>query len=107
MSNACKFTRNGDIGITVCRDGARVFFRVSDTGIGMTAAQLERVFNPFLQAEESTHERFGGTGLGLSITRRLVQLLGGDVVVTSTPGQGSVFTISVEDRSEAAVAHAA
>jgi signal transduction histidine kinase len=107
MSNACKFTRDGEIGVTVCRDGARVLFRVSDTGIGMTAAQLERVFNPFLQAEESTQQRFGGTGLGLSITQSLARLLGGDVVVTSAPGQGSVFTLSVEDRSEAAVARAA
>ena len=68
-------------------------FAVSDTGIGMTAEQLGKLFEEFSQAEASTAQRFGGTGLGLAITRKLARMMGGDVTVTSAPGQGSVFTV--------------
>src|SRR5690606_13873802 len=66
---------------------------VIDTGIGMTEEQLSRLFNAFVQAEATTANRYGGTGLGLAITRRMMQLLGGDVSVKSAPGVGSTFTL--------------
>jgi signal transduction histidine kinase len=66
---------------------------VADTGIGMTAEQLTKLFQEFSQAEASTAKRYGGTGLGLAITRKLARMMGGDVMVTSEPGKGSVFTV--------------
>ena len=68
-------------------------FKVSDTGIGMTEAQLGKLFQAFAQAEASTSRDYGGTGLGLAITRHFCKMLGGDVAVESAPGQGSTFTI--------------
>lgn len=76
-------------------EGARVIFRVSDTGIGMTAEQLGRLFQSFQQADVSTHRKYGGTGLGLVISRRFCQMMGGDIAVTSEAGHGSTFTASV------------
>ena len=73
--------------------GDWVELAVSDTGIGMTAEQLGRLFEEFSQAEASTAERFGGTGLGLAITRKLARMMDGDVTATSEPGKGSVFTV--------------
>src|SRR4029078_4105198 len=66
---------------------------VRDTGIGMTADQVSRLFNAFVQAEASTARKYGGTGLGLALTQRMMRILGGDVAVTSAPGQGSTFTL--------------
>ena len=108
LSNACKFTRDGAVTLTVDRHVADrrewVRFRVADTGIGMTPEQMARLFEAFAQAEASTASRYGGTGLGLAITRRLCQLMGGDVTVASEPGRGSTFTIRlpVEVRAPAA-----
>jgi signal transduction histidine kinase/CheY-like chemotaxis protein len=93
MTNACKFTKGGDVRLTARRERDRLIFEISDTGIGMTEAQTAQIFQPFMQADGLTTHRFGGTGLGLAITRRLVQLLGGDVSVVSAPGQGSTFTL--------------
>ena len=94
-SNAAKFTRDGRVEIRArARDGV-IELDVSDTGIGMTAEQLERVFEPFEQAESTTNRDFGGTGLGLAISRSLVEVLGGDLQATSAPGEGSVFTVSL------------
>ncbi len=70
-------------------------FKVSDTGIGMTAEQLGRLFQAFAQAEASTSRDYGGTGLGLAITRHFCRMLGGEVAVESTPGKGSTFTITL------------
>jgi CheY-like chemotaxis protein len=97
LSNAAKFTKQGTITLTarrLARDGCDwLEFKVSDTGIGMAEAQLGRLFQAFAQAEASTSRDYGGTGLGLAITRQFCRMLGGDVAVESTPGQGSTFTI--------------
>jgi signal transduction histidine kinase len=102
LSNACKFTEDGDVALIVRSHAGAVVFQVSDTGVGMTIEQVSRLFEPFVQADASIAERHGGSGLGLAITRRLAQLLGGDVVVSSRPGAGSVFTLSVADMIDAA-----
>jgi PAS domain S-box-containing protein len=97
LSNACKFTAEGAVTLTVDREEtegrAWVVFRVADTGIGLTPEQIGRLFTPFSQAEASTASRYGGTGLGLAITRRICQLMGGDVGVESEAGRGSTFII--------------
>ncbi len=93
LSNASKFTENGTITLTVAKQESEVRFTVSDTGIGMTADQLARLFQPFTQADESTTRKYGGTGLGLAITQRFCQMMGGNITVESTPGVGSVFRI--------------
>jgi GAF domain-containing protein/CheY-like chemotaxis protein len=96
LSNACKFTKEGEVTLR-CRtinDGRRwVEFAVSDTGIGMTSEQQTKLFQEFSQADASTARQYGGTGLGLAITRKLAQMLGGDVTVASEQGKGSVFTV--------------
>jgi GAF domain-containing protein/ActR/RegA family two-component response regulator len=96
LSNACKFTKQGEVSLRARKlsDGGNwIEFAVIDTGIGMTPEQQAKVFDEFVQADASTAKRFGGTGLGLSITRKLAQMMGGDVTVASAPGKGSVFTV--------------
>jgi signal transduction histidine kinase/DNA-binding response OmpR family regulator len=95
VSNACKFTEDGHVVITARVDGEHLIFAVSDTGIGMTDDQLERLFQPFVQADASTTRRFGGTGLGLTISGRFAEMLHGSISVESSPGVGSTFTLSV------------
>ena len=99
LSNACKFTEEGVIGLTVsreARDGAeRLVFAVSDTGIGMTPEQMDRLFQEFSQADASVTRRYGGTGLGLALSRRLARMMGGDITVESEAGRGSTFTMWV------------
>ena len=97
-SNAIKFTEKGHVWIKTrvvasTPDRITVRFDVEDTGIGIAASKLHEIFAPFSQAETSTTRRFGGTGLGLTITRRLIELMGGSVEVSSTPGLGSRFTV--------------
>ena len=98
--NAVKFTERGEIVVSVearASDAGRVTlaFSVSDTGIGMTPEQVERLFQSFTQADSSTTRKYGGTGLGLSISRQLVELMGGRISAQSTPGEGSCFTFTV------------
>jgi len=97
LANAVKFTQGGAIVVRAKRDqavgGDWIEIAVSDSGIGMSADQMSRLFNAFVQADASTARRYGGTGLGLAITRRTMQLLGGDVSVASAPGKGSTFTL--------------
>lgn len=99
MSNAAKFTRDGQIKLRARREhsaaGDTIFFDVVDTGIGIAADAQARLFQPFVQADATTTRAYGGTGLGLAITRRLAQLLGGDVTVKSALGQGACFTLKV------------
>jgi adenylate cyclase len=96
LSNACKFTKDGEVALRGRRlsNGRHwIELSVSDTGIGMTPEQQQRLFEEFSQADATTAQRFGGTGLGLAITRKLARMMGGDVTVTSEPGKGSVFTV--------------
>ena len=97
LGNACKFTKSGNVTLQVAmalHQGQQFLeIAVIDTGIGMTAEQMSRVFEDFSQADASTERQYGGTGLGLSITRRLCQMMGGDVTVASEPGKGSTFTV--------------
>jgi signal transduction histidine kinase/DNA-binding response OmpR family regulator/HAMP domain-containing protein len=98
LSNACKFTRDGRVGLDIRRDPdapGMMLFTVTDTGIGMTAEQLGRLFQAFNQADNSTTRQYGGTGLGLVITRSFARMLGGDVTVRSAPGEGSSFRLAL------------
>ena len=113
LGNACKFTENGEISLIVERrvrseewekSGSSMIlppqdskpfitFRVTDTGIGMTPEQMTHLFEPFTQGDASTTRKYGGTGLGLAITRKLCQMMGGEIFVESSIAQGSTFTI--------------
>ena len=93
LSNASKFTERGTITLDVSRTGDLMTFAVSDTGIGMTPEQQDRLFEAFVQADASIAARFGGTGLGLAISRRLCRLMGGDIGVSSEIGRGTTFTV--------------
>ena len=95
LTNATKFTQQGTITLRAKRDGDWLHFEVADTGIGMSSEQVANLFQPFVQAEQSTAARFGGTGLGLAISRSLARLLGGDIMVESVLGQGSNFQLIV------------
>ena len=99
LSNACKFTHEGMVTLQVERtepgDAARMIFSVTDSGIGMTPAQMAKLFQPFTQADASSTRKYGGTGLGLSITKRFAEMLGGSVTVTSEMGKGSTFTLEI------------
>lgn len=100
-SNAVKFTDRGEVVIGVSllegdgSDCVKLQFRVQDTGIGMNQKQISKLFQPFTQADETISRKYGGTGLGLSIIKRLVDLMGGDVSVTSELGKGSNFTFTI------------
>jgi signal transduction histidine kinase/CheY-like chemotaxis protein len=93
LNNASKFTEKGVVALTVEDGGDQVIWKVTDNGIGMSPEQAQRIFEEFTQADESTTRKFGGTGLGLTISRKLIQLMGGEIQVSSRLGQGSTFTI--------------
>ncbi|MCE7038858.1 response regulator [Dyadobacter sp. CY312] len=105
VSNALKFTSEGSvtIEITKAKDPNQVCFTVKDTGIGIAAEKQHLIFEAFQQADGSTKRKYGGTGLGLSISRELVKLLGGEIGISSKPGQGSEFTVTVPTRQEFAL----
>jgi signal transduction histidine kinase len=93
LSNAVKFTGRGSVALRAWQDGGAVVFEVRDTGIGIAAEYLERIFEPFWQVEASMTRTVPGTGLGLAVTRRLMTLLGGTITVQSAVGEGSTFTL--------------
>lgn len=107
LSNAAKFTERGQITLTVRRQptspagagpgaGAeQIVFTVSDTGIGIAPEHLERIFQPFTQADSTIAQKYGGTGLGLTLSRRFCELLGGRITAASEPGRGSTFTVTL------------
>ena len=98
LSNAAKFTEAGEIGLQARKnaqaDGDRMVFTVRDTGLGMSEEQVAKLFQRFTQADVSTTRRFGGTGLGLAITKAFTDMLGGEISISSVPGQGSIFEVS-------------
>ena len=95
LSNACKFTKNGEVSLRVTpvsiEDREWMDFAIADTGIGMTPEQMSKLFEEFVQGDQTTARNYGGTGLGLAITRKLCRMMGGDVLVTSEIGKGSTF----------------
>jgi signal transduction histidine kinase len=99
LSNASKFTQDGIVQLRAIRENESVWFHVTDTGIGMSAEQLDRIFLEFSQAEDSTSRHYGGTGLGLTLCRKFTELLGGEIQVDSKTGEGSTFSVRIPDRS--------
>ena len=101
LSNAAKFTQKGTITLSVERikhdenswDSEQLIFKCTDTGIGITPEQLQKLFQPFTQADASTTRKYGGTGLGLAIAQKYSQMLGGEITVSSEFGNGSTFTL--------------
>jgi signal transduction histidine kinase len=98
LSNAVKFTDRGEVSVRATESEDRIEVGVIDTGIGIARENLERIFEPFWQVEQSSTRRAGGTGLGLSVSRSLARLLGGDVGVESKLGEGSTFTLTLPVR---------
>jgi len=101
LSNAIKFTSEGSVTLQARtvesnENNVKITFDIIDTGIGMTPEQCEKIFKPFEQAENSTTRKFGGTGLGLPITKTIIEMMGGDIEIESTPGQGSRFSFTVQ-----------
>jgi len=97
LSNAVKFTHHGYVSLLIdtASDGKWLRLTVDDTGLGIAKVQQERIFESFTQADTSTTRKFGGTGLGLTITRRLVDMMGGSITLTSAPGEGSMFDVQL------------
>uniref|UniRef100_UPI0025CD724D sensor histidine kinase n=1 Tax=uncultured Brevundimonas sp. TaxID=213418 RepID=UPI0025CD724D len=101
LGNAIKFTPQGSVRLSLTGERlsegrARLTLAVADSGIGIAASDIERLFQPFTQVDGSSTRRFGGTGLGLSICQRLAGLMGGEITVASQPDQGSTFSLSIE-----------
>jgi len=110
LSNATKFTHNGSIIVKIWQEEKVIingkndflsftFFEVTDTGIGMTDEQIQKLFKPFSQADASTTREYGGTGLGLAIAQKICQLLGGEITVKSQFGKGSTFTVKLPTKA--------
>jgi CheY-like chemotaxis protein/nitrogen-specific signal transduction histidine kinase len=109
VDNAMKFTERGSIGFAASsaaagRGRVRLTFTVTDSGMGITAADLKRLFRPFAQASEEVARRYGGAGLGLVLVKRIAKAMGGDLVATSKPGRGSTFRLTVVMRGAASTA---
>ena len=98
LSNSAKFTKEGTVTISVDKSKSiknSIDFNISDTGIGMTPDQVDKVFKPFTQADEKTTRKFGGTGLGLTITKMFAEMMGGDINLESKEGEGTTFTATI------------
>ena len=102
ISNAVKFTESGEVRLIGDVEDHRICLSVIDTGIGIDPADLQKVFEPFWQADQGLTRKFPGTGLGLNVSRRLARSMGGELVVKSAPGRGSVFIFSCPLSSRAA-----
>src|SRR6266542_3685180 len=96
LSNAAKFTEQGEIRVSASRENGILKLAVSDTGIGMNPAALEHIFEEFQQAEKTTASKYGGTGLGLAIVKKFINLMGGEIAVESEIGKGSTFTVTLK-----------
>ncbi len=96
---ACKYTNGGEVTFTVMeekmQDASWIVFKVSDTGIGMSKEQVDKVFDAFTQADNSTTRKYGGTGLGLTISKRFCEMMGGSISIESVPAVGSVFIVKL------------
>jgi signal transduction histidine kinase len=101
LSNGIKFTENGEVRVSCLVNSGVLELRIADTGVGIAAENIEEVFEPFWQAEQSTTRKTGGTGLGLSVTRKLARLLGGDVTVASRLGAGTTFLLTLPMKAPA------
>jgi len=100
LNNAVKFTRSGEVSLDIRllakeNDKYHLSFTTKDTGVGMTEEQINKLFTPFVQGDSSINRRFGGSGLGLAIVKNLVDMMGGEIKVFSTPGEGSTFIINL------------
>src|SRR5208283_4593877 len=106
ISNASKFTQNGTVSLEVASvpgdaaSGPGIRFRVSDTGIGITKEQEERLFKEFAQADGSTTRRYGGTGLGLAISKRFCEMMNGSIGIESSSSKGTTFVATLPQRIE-------
>ena len=112
IDNAVKFTERGSVGFSASaaragRGRVRLTFIVTDSGIGIAAADLKRLFRPFAQASEAVARRYGGAGLGLLFVKRIAKAMGGDLVVSSKPGRGSTFRLTAMAETEAPAAQTA
>src|SRR3954468_24888973 len=101
LSNGIKFTDHGEVRVTCAVSNGILEVRIADTGVGIPAENIEDVFQPFWQAEQTATRRTGGTGLGLSVTRKLARLLGGDVTVASRMGEGTTFVLTLPMKAPA------
>ncbi|MDA3850847.1 MAG: transporter substrate-binding domain-containing protein, partial [Spirochaetaceae bacterium] len=97
LGNAVKFTEKGSVSLSLREEEGNILFSVEDTGIGMTEQQINKIFNPFTQGDETMVRRFGGTGLGTTISKELVELMGGEIELKSEFGKGSVFSFTLPD----------
>lgn len=95
VNNANKFTKHGTVSIAALTENEKVVFEITDTGIGMTEDQLNKIFNEYEQADNTIEKEYGGSGLGLPITKRIVDLYGGTISIKSEPGKGSKFTVEL------------
>ncbi|MCP4867747.1 MAG: PAS domain-containing protein [Proteobacteria bacterium] len=104
LGNASRFTETGTIAVSVCREGSTFVTAVSDTGIGMDEKALQFIFDEFRQVDGSTTRKYGGSGLGLAICKKLCDLMGGDISVTSRVGQGTTFYVKLPIHGEEVIA---
>jgi len=106
VGNAVKFTHHGEVFVLIQKEGDLLRFTVRDTGIGIMPEQVDKLFRAFSQVDASTTRKYGGSGLGLAICKKLVEAMGGDIVVSSRPGQGSSFSFTIEAQAGAEPADA-
>jgi signal transduction histidine kinase len=101
LSNGIKFTDKGEVRIRCSENNGILIVSIADTGVGIPPENIEEVFEPFWQAEQTATRKTGGTGLGLSVTRKLARLLGGDVTVASRVGLGTTFLLTLPMKAPA------